>query len=103
MQLGSRAKKHVAGSKVRRGRSMDSQEMGEGRARSLPEVFCCRARVRLGLGLCQQRERRSASSLPGFLAGIACVLAGGACWSWVLGKCNMLGVGRLGGDHPWDP
>lgn len=33
-----------------------------------------------GLDLGEQRERRSSVSPPGFLACLACGLAGGACW-----------------------
>lgn len=56
-------------------------------------LFCCPARKETGgLGLREQREKdrgeRSAGSLPGFLAGMPCVLAGCAGWSWGLGYDN---------------
>lgn len=48
----------------------------------LTRVFCCRAEDEAGgLTLGEQWEKRgSASSLSSFLAGVACGLAGGACW-----------------------
>lgn len=63
----------------------------------MEEVFCLRAGDETGeLDLGEQREKRSSEgSLPGFLAGVACMLVGGACLSWRLAESYRLaGVGR---------
>lgn len=67
--------------------------------------LCCSFRKESeGFGLGEEREREwreSASRLPGFLAGVACGLAGGAYWSWD-GIQTRVGGGRLGEDGLWD-
>ena len=61
---------------LKKGRSVGPWEMGAV-GRNTPTGICSRAR---GINLLEQ-GKKFASSLPGFLAGMACSLSGGAFWS----------------------
>lgn len=69
-----------------------TKDVGGGKGR-LKLLFCRSSRNEIGVLSLRNKERRPVGSPPGILAGMACGLAGDACWSW-RGCDTVMGSGR---------